>query len=93
MDKLECPMDKLEWLTNRDYKVVSRAEFEAATDKPVGLLERANKHPGNWICYDPNDDAEGFMLIRNDREDLINEAYDYLEMDHTPPNTTQRRAR
>jgi len=51
------------FIESYDYKVVTLQEFMQASDKPEGLLERANKYQGEYILYDPNDDSEGFMIV------------------------------
>ena len=62
-----------------DYKCVGRAEFEAATDRPAGLLERSKKYPGAWVVYDPLADDEGFMIIGDDKAALAKEAYEHID--------------
>lgn len=67
------------------YKLVTRAEFEAATDRPQGLLERANQYPGAFVVYDPNDDYEGWMLIGDDAEKLAQESADDIRAHSDEP--------
>lgn len=66
------------WLTGAGYKIMTRAEFETATDLPPGLKERAAKYTGGFVVYDPSDDDEGFMLIRDDRKTVIEDAVEHL---------------
>lgn len=62
------------------YKLVDRPMFEAATDLPTGLLERAASTPGAYVVYDPDDNDEGFMLIRDNKDQLAKEAWEHLDV-------------
>lgn len=75
----------IEW----GYKLVTREEFLAATDRPGGLLERAKGiNPDHdqkadltvhtHVVYDPDDDYEGWMLWGNDPEALDRETMDMI---------------
>jgi hypothetical protein len=71
--------EQIKFIVSYDYKLVSRAEFDAATDLPAGLRERASQYEGSWVVYDPLNDDEGFLLVGNDREALAKEAYEHVE--------------
>lgn len=77
MDKVT--EEKVKWLQERGYKLATRSEFEAAGDLPDGLLKRAQKIAGIWVVYDPHDDDDGFLLIGDNREALVLEAWSMLD--------------
>jgi len=70
--------------TNRDhleaygYRILPWEEFVIATDRPDGLLERAVEETSerdevpDWIVYDPDGDAQDWMLV-GDREEIAHE--------------------
>lgn len=60
-----------------DYRIVSRSIFEQA-NLPLGLRNRASVYPGNWVVYDPLDDEDGYLLIMQDSDDLVRQAYQYV---------------
>lgn len=62
------------------YRLVSRADFEAAQDRPAGLLERAAEFPGQFVVYDPDDGAKGFLLVGDDPDVLAFETVRHLEL-------------
>ena len=55
------------------YKLVTWAEFEAADDRPEGLMERASEFKAPFIVYDPGDDWDGWMLCGRSAEWLATE--------------------
>ena len=69
--------DRLEAL---GYRLVTRAEFEAAKDRPPGLLERAAAYAGAFVAYDPEDRAKGFLLVGDDPDALAFEMARHLEL-------------
>ena len=58
------------------FRIQTRAEFEAATDRPEGLLERANRYPGSHVIWDPNGDGEDWMLVGDGRDFLAQQWFD-----------------
>ncbi len=73
-------MDNKAILESYDFKLVPRAQFDAATDVPYGLRERASAIPGSWVLYDPLDDAEGFLLVGDDPAALAREIVETKEL-------------
>lgn len=65
-------MSPQQYAESYDFRLVTRAEFEAASDVPNGIAERVANRPGDYVLYDPLDDDEGFCLVGNDPEALIN---------------------
>ena len=60
------------YLFNHNDKVINQA-----------LKQRINRfinHPVKWVIYDPNDDDEGFLLMGNNKKELIQEAVVYLDL-------------
>jgi hypothetical protein len=68
-------------ITEAGYKLCTRSEFETATDRPAGLLERAQHRVGAFVVYDPHDDADGWLLIGDDAEALARETWEYRVME------------
>lgn len=70
-----------ETLKTNGYKLVTLAEFNAATDVPDGTRERValivKKWGGDFVVYDPNDDCEGWLLVSKDRAALAKETVEY----------------
>lgn len=67
------------------YKCVTRAAFEAAPDRPPGLVERMAPFAGSHAVYDPNNDWEGWCLVGDDPAELRRETLDHIEahtLDH-----------
>lgn len=69
------------------YRVNTREEFLAATDRPEGLLERAQglnvayrfgdlMTRYDHVVWDPECDVDGWMLWGNDREEIAQETLD-----------------
>lgn len=71
--------EHIEFIQAYDFKLLPRAEFEAATDGPSGLLERAKEYSGAFVVYDPLADDEGFMIIGDDKAALAKEAYEHID--------------
>lgn len=70
-------------LASHGYKLVTRAEFEAATDVPAGSTREvvrrvAAKWGGAFVVYDPNDDDNGWLLVGGDRSALARETVEHL---------------
>ncbi|MCP1852828.1 MULTISPECIES: hypothetical protein [unclassified Bradyrhizobium] len=63
-------------------KVVTRAEFDAATDVPAGVRLVANRlfkrWGGDFVVYDPAGGDDGWLLIDDDREQIIGETIEHL---------------
>lgn len=53
------------------YRLDAREVFEAEADP--ALIKRASAFPGELILWDPNDDADGFLLVGDDRLALVRE--------------------
>jgi hypothetical protein len=68
-------------LTAAGFKIVTRAEFDAATDVPDGIRELAaaviKQWGGAFVVYDPGDDKDGWLLIGDDRAELAAETVQY----------------
>lgn len=74
-------MTPIEIVQSYDFKVVTRVEFETASDRPNGLLERAAQYAGGWVIDDPIDDDQGFMIIGDDADALAREAIEHLNLE------------
>ena len=60
------------YIFNHNDKIISEA-----------LKQRISKfinHPVKWVIYNPNDDDEGFLLMGNNKKELIQEAVSRLEL-------------
>lgn len=64
------------------YKLVTRAEFGAATDVPAGMRKIADgvlaKWGGDFVCYDPAGGDDGWLIIDDSRETVIGETVEHL---------------
>lgn len=74
------------------YKIVSRIEFDAASDIPAGMRKVADgvlaKWGGDFICYDPAGGDDGWLIIDDNRETVIGETVEHLgrhEAETKPP--------
>ncbi|WP_027578460.1 hypothetical protein [Bradyrhizobium sp. Ai1a-2] len=69
-------------LINAGFKIVTRAEFEATTDVPAGMrlvAERIFKRwGGDFVVYDPAGGDRGWLLIDDDRDQIIGETVEHL---------------
>jgi hypothetical protein len=54
-----------------DYRVDTREVFERIA--PQALVARASEYPGALVLWDPLDDEYGFLVVANDREELLAE--------------------
>jgi len=83
------PTDE-ECLTRSGYKLVTRAEFDAATDVPAGIRQVAaavaQKWGGAFVVYDPSDDDTGWLLVGDDRAALARETVEHLELRTAQPS-------
>lgn len=80
------PIDYIATAESYGFRITTWAEFEAATDRPEGLLERALQFKDAHVLWDPDDGDEGFMLVGSDRQDLaerwFNDAFAAYPADH-----------
>jgi len=81
------------------FRIADRATFMAGPDiRPYGdedatanarqsdlLVERAAAIDGAYVLYDPDDDADGFMLIGDDPHELDRKAMEHLTDERGPP--------
>ncbi|MGY4224365.1 hypothetical protein ACVMIH_001726 [Bradyrhizobium sp. USDA 4503] len=69
-------------VTAAGYKIATRAAFDAATDVPAGVrlvAERIFKRwGGDFVVYDPAGGDDGWLLIDDDREQIIGETIEHL---------------
>jgi hypothetical protein len=72
-------------LTSYDFKLVTRAEFDAATDVPPGIRDRARDLNGAFVLYDPIDDDLGFLLVGDDRKEMAREFVETNELKEGGP--------
>lgn len=79
---LQPVTDAIYALEGNEYRLLTRAEFFAAKDKPDGLEERARRFGGEapFIIYDPEGDEHGFMLFGDDPVQMAEEAAAQLEL-------------
>lgn len=80
------------------FRIADRATFMAdPAIRPYGeehaagnarqgdlLVARASAIPGAYVLYDPDDDAEGFMLIGDDPHELDREGFEHLADERGP---------
>lgn len=59
-----------------------KAEIEQvmAEDAPA-LLARIDAHDGRWVIFDPESDADGFVLVGNDPWEMAREAFDHFNLE------------
>jgi hypothetical protein len=71
-----------ERLASHGYKLVTRAEFDAAADVPAGMREIAARvlvrWGGDFVAYDPAGGDDGWLLIDDDRDQVIGETIEHL---------------
>lgn len=71
-----------EIIASHGYKLVTRAEFDAATDVPAGMREIAARVLARWggdfVAYDPACGDDGWLLIDDDRDQVIGETIEHL---------------
>ncbi len=71
-----------ETVTAAGYRVATRAEFDAATDVPAGVRLVADRlfkrWGGDFVVYDPAGGDDGWLLIDDDREQIIGETVEHL---------------
>lgn len=70
-------------LESYGFKLVTGAAFDAATDKPAGLAERAAKYRdgASHVIYDPADDEDGYMIWAGDPVAMATETVADKELD------------
>lgn len=68
-------------------KIVTRAEFDAATDVPAGDTRKVVEAiPGAFVIYDPTDDGDrSWLLIDDDRAEIVRQTAQYLREQQTGP--------
>jgi hypothetical protein len=68
-------------LAGAGLKIVTRAEFDAATDVPAFIRRLADAVNAQWnhrfIIYDPKGGDDGWLLIGDDRAELVSETVEY----------------
>lgn len=71
-----------EILADNEYKVATRAEFEADTGKPAGLNERMARFGAgcSHVIYDPEGGDHGYMIWGCDPDAMADEAVAHLEL-------------
>lgn len=74
------PPEKI--LAEAGYKIVTRAQFDAATDVPAGMRTVAAgvlaRWGGDFVVYDPAGGDDGWLLIDDDREQIVGETVEHL---------------
>lgn len=64
------------------YRVVSAADFRAATDVPPRMRLLAERLFARWggdfVVYDPASGDDGWLLIDDDREQIVGETVEHL---------------
>ncbi|MHC2251008.1 hypothetical protein ACVILK_000700 [Bradyrhizobium embrapense] len=81
-------------IASAGIKVVTRAEFDAATDVPAGVRLVADRlfkrWGGHFVVYDPAGGDDGWLLIDDDREQIIGETVEHLgRLKPEPPAPAQ----
>ncbi|UFX42098.1 hypothetical protein HAP47_0022825 [Bradyrhizobium sp. 41S5] len=81
-------------LTAAGFKIVTRAGFDAATDVPAAVrlvAERIFKRwGGDFVVYDPAGGDDGWLLIDDDRDQIIGETVEHLgRLKPEPPAPAQ----
>jgi hypothetical protein len=73
-------------LADNCYNLVTRDEFDAATDVPEGVRGRVQRiladpkseaGAGAFVVYDPYDDDDGWLLVGDDKVALAQETFDH----------------
>jgi hypothetical protein len=71
-----------EAITAAGYKLVTWAEFQAATDVPPFVRRVADgvhaRWGGEFVIYDPAGGDRGWLLIDDDRDQIIGETVEHL---------------
>ena len=79
-----------EHMASYGFKLVTRAEFDAATDVPAGTTrEVVRRLGGAFVVYDPADDDQGWLLVGDDRAALARETVEYRCHPETEPPPEQ----
>lgn len=69
-------------VTAAGYKIVSRADFDTADDVPPRLrliADRVFKRwGGDFVVYDPAGGDDGWLIIDDDRDQVIGETMEHL---------------
>ena len=64
------------------YQVVTWTEFQAATDVPAFMRKVAEavhaQWAGDFVVYDPAGGDDGWLLIDDDRDQIIGETVEHL---------------
>lgn len=64
------------------YKIATWTEFQAADDVPVHMRTIAERVFARWggdfVVYDPAGGEDGWLLIDDDREQIIGETVEHL---------------
>lgn len=71
-------MDDIKWLLDHGY-VLSVRNPGLCNMVVDGLGKRARNTDGQYMVFDPNDDADGYILIGDNLEELCAEARRDLE--------------
>lgn len=61
------------WLVDNGYRVGLKVTLAKDTLQP-----RMRDYAGTYAIDDPHDDEEGFVLVGNNRNDLVTEAFLHL---------------
>ncbi len=74
--------DAIQIIAAAGYKLVTWPEFQAATDVPAGMREVADRVFARWggdfVCYDPAGGDGGWLIIDDDRDQVIGETIEHL---------------
>lgn len=69
------------------YKIVTWTEFQKADDIPKGLHAKVeelcnnlNGQANEFVIYDPTEDHEGYLAIGENRETLVDQALEDLNL-------------
>lgn len=79
-------MTKTQLISRYGYKLVTWQEFEAATDKPEGLLKRAKKILPEgynlkkvYVAYDPCDSDTGFLSLSDSKKIILDNLVNHIK--------------
>ncbi|PDT77202.1 hypothetical protein [Bradyrhizobium sp. C9] len=75
-------------------KIATRAEFDAESDVPAGVRLLAarifKRWGGDFVVYDPAGGDDGWLLIDDDRDQIIGETVEHLgRLEPEPPAPAQ----